>query len=48
MGDNGVKGLIQCDRPWVVTIWCLAHRLELATKDALKNTYFSEVDDFLL
>ena len=48
MGDNGVKGLIQSDRPWVVTIWCFAHRLELAIKDALKKTFFSEVDDFLL
>ena len=48
MGNNGVKGLIQSDRPWVVTIWCLAHRLELAIRDALKKTYFSEVDDFLL
>ena len=44
----GVKGLIQPDRPWVVTIWCLAHRLELAIREALKNKYFSEVDNFLL
>lgn len=22
MGNNGVKGLIQSDRPWVVIIWC--------------------------
>ena len=47
MGDNGVKELIQSDRPWVVTVWCFAHRLELAIKDALKSTYFSDVDDFL-
>ena len=45
MGDNGVKGLIQS---WVVTVWYFAHRLELAIKDALKSTYFSDVDDFLL
>ena len=37
MGNNGVKGLIQSDRPWVVIIWCLAHRLELATRDALSH-----------
>lgn len=37
MGNNGVKGLIQSDRPWVVTIWCLAHRLELAIRDALSH-----------
>ena len=37
MGNNGVKGLIQSDRPWVVIIWCLAHRLELAIRDALSH-----------
>lgn len=35
MGDRGVRGL----RPWVITVWCLAHRLELALKDAFK-TFF--------
>ena len=48
MGDNGVKGLIQSDRPWVIAVWCLAHRLELALKDALKDTLFSDINDFLL
>lgn len=48
LDDNGVKGMIQSDRPWVVAIWCLTHRLELAIRDALKDTYFSEVDNFLL
>ena len=40
MGNNGVKELIQSGRPWVVTVWCFVHRLELAIKDALKNTFF--------
>ena len=39
MGDNGVRELIQSDRPWVVTVWCFFHRLELAIQDALKSTY---------
>ena len=30
----GVKALIQSKRQWVVTIWCFAHRLELALRDA--------------
>ena len=34
--------------PWIVVLWCLAHRLELALKDALKSTYFSEADELLL
>ena len=29
-------------------MWCLAHRLELALKDALKTTYFDSVDGMLL
>ena len=48
IGNQGVKGLIQSERPWVITVWCLAHRLELALKDALKNTLFSVIDDFLM
>lgn len=48
MGGNGVRGLIQSDRPWVVTVWCFAHRLKLTIKDALKRSYFSDVDEFLL
>ena len=29
-------------------MWCLAHTLELAIKDALKTTYFDSVDGMLL
>ena len=28
--------------------WCLAHRLELSLKDALKDTFFSTIDEILL
>ena len=28
--------------------WCLAHRLELAVKDALKSTLFDDVDNMLM
>ena len=28
--------------------WCLAHRLELAVKDALKSTLFDDVDNILM
>ena len=38
MGGNGVRGFIQSDRPWIITVWCLAHRFELAIKDALSKT----------
>jgi len=29
-------------------MWCLAHILELKIKDALKGTYFDDIDDMLL
>ena len=48
MGSNALKGCLQSDRPWIVTFWCLAHRLELSLKDALRNTLFSTIDDILL
>ena len=38
------KGVIKLfkdrkDAPWVLAVWCLAHRLELAVKDCFKGTY---------
>ena len=29
-------------------MWCPAHRLELALKDALKGTFFSTIDEMLM
>ena len=43
---TGVKALLQSKRPWIVTVWCFAHRLELALNDSLKKTFFSDVDEF--
>ena len=41
---NGLMQKIREDScPWLVTIHCIAHRLELAIKDALKQSVFSEV-----
>ena len=34
--------------PWVIYVWCAAHRLELAVKDALTGTIFDDVNDVLL
>ena len=45
---SGLKGLLKEAMPWITVFWCLAHRLELALTDALKNTLFSQVDDTLL
>ena len=45
---GGLKGLVESQCEWVFWMWCLAHRLELAVKDALKGTTFDIVDDTLL
>ena len=48
-GDkNGVISLLRNDHPWVIYVWCVAHRLELALKDALQGTSFDDVDQVLL
>ena len=44
----GLKGLIKKELPWIFWMWCLAHRLELAIKDALTGTSFDLIDDMLL
>ena len=45
---KGLKGLIEKRLPLVYWSWCLAHKVELAVKDALKSTQFDAIDDFLL
>ncbi len=44
----GLKGLVEGHLDWVFWMWCMAHRLELAVKDALKATAFDLIDDLLL
>ena len=48
IGARGLKGYLEKAVPWVFVFWCLAHRLELALKDALRGTLFSTIDDMLL
>ena len=48
---SSIKVKRSCGRVfWVVffLMWCLAHRLELAVKDALKGTCFNLIDELLL
>ena len=44
----GMKGLVEKELPWVFWMWCLAHRVELAIKDALSHTSFELIDEMLL
>lgn len=48
IGAGGLRGFLEKSVPWVVIFWCLAHRLELSLKDALKDTFFSSIDEMLL
>jgi len=48
----GVKGglvpKLKEDSPWLVSIHCLSHRLELSLKDAFRDTYFDTISEILL
>ena len=51
MGEK--KGVIKLfkvtkNAPWVIAVWCLAHRLELAVKDCFKGTYLTTVIETLV
>ena len=45
---EGVISILKDSMPWVIYVWCVAHRLELAVKDALTGTIFDDLDDVLL
>ena len=47
VASAGLKGLVENKISWVFWMWCLAHRVELALKDALKHTAFGLVEDML-
>ena len=40
---NGVKTKLQTENEWLTFGWCVAHRLELALKDALTGTTFDKL-----
>ncbi len=48
MAARGLKGLVEGRLPWVLWMWCMAHRMELAIKDTLKATAFDLIDELLL
>ena len=47
LAANGLKGMVEEKVSWIFWMWCLAHRLELAVKDALKGTAFDDIDEML-
>ena len=48
MANGGLKGYLKEAVPWMIVSWCLAHRLELSLKEALKTTFFALFNEFLL
>ena len=48
IAKGGLKVLVEAKLCWIFWMWRLAHRLELAVKDALKATTFDAIDDMLL
>ena len=45
---HSVKTILREKLEWLVFVWCIAHRLELALSDALKDTIFKDIDEMLL
>ena len=45
---RGVQAIMKEEMPWIVFVWCMTHRLELAIQDALKDTFFDEIGDMVL
>ena len=48
IAKGGLKGLLEAQLSWIFWMWCLAHRIELAIKDALKGTSFGLIDEMLM
>ena len=39
--NRGMMAQLRNEMPWLIAVHCVAHRLELAVKDAFKNSFFS-------
>ena len=48
LGSSGLKCLLETDMSWIIVSWCLAHRLELSIKDALKTRFLATMNELLL
>ena len=45
---RGVQALMKEEMLWTAFVWCMAHRLELAIQDTLKDMFSDKVDDMIL
>ena len=46
--QNGMRGIMQRELPWLFWSWCYALRLELACKDSFTSNLFKSVSEMLL
>jgi len=46
--QNGMKGKLRSEIPWLFWAWCYGHCLELACKDALLSNIFKNISEMLL
>jgi len=46
--QNGMRGMLQRNHPWLFWSWCFALCLELACKDSLCSHLFNDIDKMLL
>ena len=47
-GQNGMRGKLCKALPWLYWMWCYAHRLELACKDACNSQLSKDLQEMLL
>ena len=45
---RGVWAIMKEEMPGIAFVWYMAHRLELAIQDALKDMFFGKVDGMVL
>ena len=45
---RGVQAIMKEEMLWTAFVWCMAHRLELAIQDALKDMFSDKVDGMIL
>ena len=48
MAARGLRGHLESSMAWIFVFWCLSHRLELALKDALKDTMLATIDTMMM
>ena len=46
--QNGIRGMIQNAKPWLMWSWCSAYRLKLSCKNALAKQLFKGIEEMFI